>query len=104
MPQKNTETPTLYIVGQDGEYRPLGHITEVELTEEPDDGAVKENLFSMEPMEFTETVVTPIRRRMQIFILTGKWLPNNWLRMHGLPMERKGYKGRRKSYGRMDRQ
>lgn len=94
MPPKDTQPRQVYFIGSDGKCGPLGHVSDIELPEETSQEQYM--TFSDEPIEFEVELDKPISRRTMIFLLTGKWLSNNWLRMHGLPMERKGYRGKRK--------
>lgn len=94
MPPKDTQPRQVYCIGSDGELRPLGHISEIELPEET--SQEPHMPFSNKPIEFEMELDKPISRRMMTFLLTGKWLSTNWLKMHGLPMERKGYRRKRK--------
>lgn len=96
MPPKDTQPRQVYFIGSDGKCGPLRMVTEIEFPEETSQKPYMHMPFSNEPMEFEIELDKPISRRMMIFLLTGKWYSNNWLRMHGLPMERKGYRGKRK--------
>lgn len=80
----------LYFLGDDGQPKPIGHITASEL--DFYDEATKPYMhepFSNDPIEFEMELKRPIGSRMMVFLLTGKWLSNNWLKMHGFPMERR---------------
>ena len=60
-------------VRQDGEYKPLGHISEVELTSEPVNPTPDQEYlayFSPEPIEFTAKITSNLRA-FAIFITTG---------------------------------
>ena len=60
-------------VMQDDEYKPLGHISEVELTSEPVNPTPNQEYlayFSSEPIEFTVKITSNLRA-FAIFITTG---------------------------------
>lgn len=85
----------LYFLGDDGQLKPIGHITasELDFYDEATKPYMHEPLLN-DPIEFEVKFEKPIGSRMMVSLLTGKWLSNNWLKMHGLPMERKGYRGK----------
>lgn len=94
MPPKDTQPRQVYCIGSDGKCGPLRRVTEIEFPEETSQEQYM--TFSDEPIEFEVKLDKPISSRMMIFLLTGKWYSNNWLRTHGLPMERKGYRRKQK--------
>ena len=62
-----------FYVEQDGEYKPLGHISEAELTSEPVNPTPDQEYhayFSPEPIEFTAKITSNLRAWV-IFITTG---------------------------------
>lgn len=62
----------LYVM-QDGEYKSLGHISEVELTASPVNPTPEQEYcayFSSEPIEFTAKMTSNLRA-FAIFIMTG---------------------------------
>lgn len=78
----------LYFLGSDGQFKPIGNVTDADLSITCDKPYMHMP-FSNDPIEFEMKLEKPIGRRMMVFLLTGKWLSNNWLKMHGLPMERR---------------
>ena len=93
MPPKDIQPQTLYF-STGGEYKPLGRITEVP------EIVVGDEDFEQEMLEFQYPAftATTIVNRNAIRLLFGKKkdIPNNWLKMHGIPMRRKGKGGIRK--------
>ena len=66
------ESAQLFVM-QDGEYKPLGHISEVELTSEPVNPTPDQEYhayFSPEPIEFTAKITSNFRAWV-IFVTTG---------------------------------
>lgn len=62
-----------FFVMQDGEYKPLGNISECDLSIEPDNPSLEEEYyayFSQDPIEFTAKMTGNIRAWV-IFIKTG---------------------------------
>ena len=62
-----------FFVKDNGEYKPLGHISEVELTVEPVTPTPEEEYcayFNSEPIEFTAKITSNLRAWV-IFIKTG---------------------------------
>lgn len=92
MPIKNSELPTLFIVGPDGTKTILGKIIQSEITTE-------------DPYDFTDLTDNPLIMPMNpIATFTVEWCPNidgdylilhgklptnNWRRMHGYRARRK---------------
>ena len=96
MPPKDIQPQTLYF-SAGGEYKPLGRITEVPEIVVEDEDFEQEMLEFQYPEEMTFTATTIVNRNV-IRLLFGdkKDIPNNWLKMHGYPMRRKGKGGIRK--------
>ena len=96
MPPKDIKPQTLYF-SAGGEYKPLGRITEVPEIVVGDEDFEQEMLEFQYPEEMTFTATTIVNRNV-IRLLFGnkKDIPNNWLKMHGHPMRRKGKGGIRK--------
>lgn len=89
MPPKDIKPQTLFFSTDNGKtYKPLGKITEFPETacETEDDERIQH--FGDEEMTFTATTIV---NRNVIRLLFGdkKDIPNNWLKMHGIPMRRK---------------
>lgn len=60
-----------FFVMQDGEYKPLGHISEVVLTAEPDTESEEcKRYFSASPIEFTFKSTVNMKA-LYIFFITG---------------------------------
>lgn len=81
---------TLFIMGPDGET--LGEFPTIpELTLTTVNSADEINLTTLLPFESCEAVITgnlDINRKVFLRVILGK--SNNWLKMHGYPMVRKG--------------
>lgn len=97
MPPKENHEP-IYIEREDG-YEIVGKITDIPnlCSEISNTTPYMHAPFSDEPITFDAELKKPICGRMMIFLLTGRWPSNNWLRMHGYPMRRR-YKQRRKGH------
>ena len=95
-PKENHEA--IYIEREDG-YEIVGKITDIPnlCSEKSNATPYMHAPFSAEPITFDVELKKPIDSRMMIFLLTGRWPSNNWLRMHGYPMRRR-YKKRRKGH------
>lgn len=98
MPLELSSLPVsgLFIKGDEGNYISFSDVKTLDMelipdTEENDDTKYMD--FSSFG-EFSFTI--HISPRMRRFLLTGKYPSNNWMRMHGFPMERKGRKRWRK--------
>ena len=89
MPPKDIQPQMIYF-GAGGEYKPLGRITEVPEIVVGDEDFEQEMLEFQYPEEMTFTATTIVNRNV-IRLLFGnkKDIPNNWLKMHGIPMRRK---------------
>ena len=91
MPPKDIQPHELLFSADNGKtYQPMAHITDVPEMVVPDGLSEKEMLdfqFSQEMMIALST------RHIPYWILAmfgdTKSIPNNWLKMHGLPMRRK---------------
>lgn len=62
-----------FFIEQDGEYQPLGHISEIELTTEPVNPTFEQEYFaylSPDPIEFTAKITSNLKAWV-IFIKTG---------------------------------
>ena len=69
---REIDNAQLFVI-QDGEYKPLGHISEVELTSEPVNPVPEQEYcayFSSEPIDFTAKMTSNLRA-FYIFIRTG---------------------------------
>lgn len=97
MPPKENHEP-IYIEREDG-YEIVGKITDIPnlCSEKSNTTPYMHAPFSDEPITFDAELKKPIGSRMMIFLLTGRWPSNNWLRMHGYPMRRR-YKQRGKGH------
>ena len=73
-----------YYIGKDGLYEKLGRIEDVEV--EVGDVIPHEVIPLKSEMEFTASL--GMTQTFQRYVL-GFPMPNNWLKMHGLPMRRK---------------
>jgi hypothetical protein len=89
MPPKENHEP-IYIEREDG-YEIVGKITDIPnlCSENSNSTPYMHAQFSDKPIRFVVELKKPIDSRMMIFLLTGRWLSNNWLRMHGYPMARR---------------
>ena len=88
MPTGDTQQ-TLYFSTDNGEtFEPLGHITDTpELVPDGDDEGKTLSLIS--GGELTFTAQANVHKNVLRLILGLDWLvPNNWLKMHHLPMRR----------------
>ena len=93
MPPKDTPTGSLYYSTDDGKtYNELGVTIDASagcMPYEPSDDEILEFLYPKErEMTFTATTITN-RFLMQLLLGNKKYIPNNWLKMHGYPMRRK---------------
>ena len=68
---------------------PLGKISETIITDDiiPDDQTVLP--FVKMDDEITFSCKFKMENSATIFLVTGKWPSNNWLKMHGIPMRRR---------------
>lgn len=91
MPPKDTQPYTLMFSTDGGEtMRPLAKVTEVDLTEGCDDEVDLSWIRSGEEMEMTFTATTITIRNLILFLFGDKrMMPNNWLKMHWIPMRRR---------------
>ena len=90
MPPKDTKPHELFLSADNGKtYEPFGIMTDASLI---DDGLVSERETEL-PIFTDNEMVIPCKVRldisMMIFLVTGKYPSNNWLKMHGYPMRRK---------------
>ena len=90
MPPKDTQQPpVLHWLGEDSDHCiRMGDITVLDETtlDETDLEYDHIRIKSLPTIEFT---TEPVTLSVKIFLLTGKWPSNNWLRLHGLPMRRR---------------
>ena len=102
MPPKDIQpTGTLMISTDGGEtMMPLGHISEALIV----DDLIPEDQTHPSFTELKEGIMFSCKFRMDnsasILLATGKWPSNNWLKMHGIPMERNAWKKRQKNYAK----
>ena len=75
-----------YYIGKDGLCEKLGRIEDVDLDSAPGDFVPVNMLNPIDKMTFTASLNMP--QTFQRYVL-GFPMPNNWLKMHGLPMRRK---------------
>lgn len=95
---KENPTTMLYISGPGMEPKPLTDIPEIEFTA-TDAEPYMHFPFSNEPITFRSEpgiIVNGIVKRhgidmvrLMAFFLTGRFPSNNWMKMHGFPMERR---------------
>ena len=103
MPPKHMQDfyPTLCIQYPDGHYEPLGKISDVNM--EPSDYYdcfPSPYVNIREQSEMTISFRWDVSAKAEYLLIYGKMPTNNWMKMHGLPMERRrvrGNKYRRKS-------
>lgn len=76
---KNSETGEIYNIGKIIDMNCIN--TNIEYSEEP----IK---FITESCEATFTI-TPTINKMMLRYISGLPVPNNWRKMHGIPMKRK---------------
>ena len=90
MPPKDTKPHTLMFSTDGGEtMHPLGKISEAIITDDiiSDDQTVLP--FVKMDDEITFSCKFQMENSATIFLVTGKWPSNNWLKMHGIPMRRR---------------
>lgn len=86
MPTKNVcEEPELYFMSSEGKLSPIGRITEVDLTSSEEPYMDLTSICG----DMTMTFEANIKNVMLLRYLAGFVMPNNWLKMHGFPMERR---------------
>lgn len=93
MPPKDFQ-PTGFVFRQvgDDEYVPIGRITDVsEIVVLPEEWPEESSLSfkSGGEMSFTSMVIRPSRNLIRWLCGLTDEIPNNWLKMHNLPMRRK---------------
>lgn len=102
MPPKDISNNTPIFFSDDGKtFQPLGEITELNITSDDDYTTEQAEAFLklrrtineagdfLMPWGMIEFLVPCLGRREMLSIMMGRKITNNWLKMHGLPMERK---------------
>ena len=94
MPPKDTQAHELFYSTDGGEtMKPLGKVTEV-----PDlsgtcihgEDGYEMMVVSPQDLEMTFTATGMLSKNLILFLFGDKhMIPNNWLKMHGIPMRRK---------------
>lgn len=99
MPPKGLQTHELLFSADGGEtYKPLGKVADVSLITDdliPDNGTELPLAKPGDGFVISCKFNITSNPSLFMFLWTGKWPSNNWLRMHGYPMRRKR-KGTRK--------
>lgn len=90
MPPKDIpQQLVLHYVGEDSKHWiRMGDITVLDETT-LDEADVKDDHIRIKSFPAIEFVTEPVTMSVKIFLLTGKWPSNNWLRLHGYPMRRR---------------
>lgn len=94
MPPKDMQPHELLFSADNGKtYQPMAHITDVPEMVVPDGLSENEMLDFQFPQEMTITLNIS-HKSYWILAMFGdtKFIPNNWLKMHGFPMKRKRYR------------
>ena len=98
MPPKDMQTfePLMFSTDGGKTLKPLGKLTETNVFTDdlvPDAKTDLPYIKTDEEMSFS--CKFSMDRSAMIFLATGKWPSNNWLKMHGIPMRRR-YGNRRR--------
>ena len=91
MPPKEKHTYELFIEGEDGSEL-VGSIDDITSRLDGLPECVMPPL-NMETSKDSVTFSIKITHKLAVFLTTGRYPTNNWMKMHGLPMERR-MKGR----------
>ena len=101
MPTKNSSIDTLYVMDSDGnctEFKGLKSVTVIDDVPDPFDYDYPDS-FSGPEVNPTISVTFEVRWNPTVdgmyLLIHGHFPSNNWKKMHGYPMKRKG-KGRKK--------
>lgn len=93
MPPKDTQPHNIFVSTDGGEtYSLLGKMTETHLFVDdliPEDNTKLPFIKPNDESVFTCKFNIRDNPSMFMFLATGKWPSNNWLKMHGYPMRRR---------------
>ena len=93
MPPKDTKPELYFYSTDDGRtYEPIGPINDIQEFIAPPDDTTKclTPMINFPEMDFTVTLTGKFSRYKLLLVMgLTRFIPNNWLKMHGYPMRRK---------------